>query len=321
MALLLSGVDMELGELKVFLAVATERSFSRAALKLYRTQPAVSQAVRRLEDQLGEQLFDRTAKQATLTEVGVVLFREGTRLVRLVEATKAAVRRQSERGRSILRIGGSEVAAHVVLPSIATFLRQYRDVSVEFHRLSDAHVVNEVAAGTFDIGVVTHGRVPAQLQQLRVAAPAPGFTVIVPRTHRLATRREVPITALKDQRVILLTDPDLSEPLTAAFAESGAAPALVIGMPGIDTLKRAVEMDLGIGVVPGSAASNSGPLGGLAAVPIASTSSICSLTLVYGRHDSLCKNTTLFIDLVRNSQQPPLSDGDASDVRRTAASI
>ena len=53
---------MELGELKVFLTVATERSFSRAATKLYRTQPAVSQAVRRLEDQLGERLFDRSSK-------------------------------------------------------------------------------------------------------------------------------------------------------------------------------------------------------------------------------------------------------------------
>ena len=114
---------MELGELKVFMMVAAERSFSRAAAKLYRTQPAVSQAVRRLEDQLGERLFDRTTKHATLTDAGAVLLREGTRLLRLAEETTAAVRRQSERGRSILRIAGSEVAAHVVLPAISEVLR------------------------------------------------------------------------------------------------------------------------------------------------------------------------------------------------------
>jgi DNA-binding transcriptional LysR family regulator len=70
---------MELAELKVFLAVASERSFSRAAAKLYKTQPAVSQAVRRLEEQLGERLFNRATKNATLTPAGDVLFREGTR--------------------------------------------------------------------------------------------------------------------------------------------------------------------------------------------------------------------------------------------------
>jgi DNA-binding transcriptional LysR family regulator len=63
------------------LVVASERSFSRAAIKLYRTQPAVSQAIRRLEEQLGERLFDRPTKHATLTEAGSVLFREGTQLI------------------------------------------------------------------------------------------------------------------------------------------------------------------------------------------------------------------------------------------------
>src|SRR5215217_6887537 len=98
---------MELAELKVFLTVASERSFSRAAVKLYRTQPAVSQAIRRLEEQLGERLFDRQTKHATLTEAGSVLLREATRLIDLAEQAKAAVKRQSARSRTLLRIGGS----------------------------------------------------------------------------------------------------------------------------------------------------------------------------------------------------------------------
>src|SRR5687767_3301554 len=101
---------MELGELKVFLTVASERSFSRAAAKLYRSQPAISQAVRRLEDQLGESLFDRTMKHGTLTPAGEVLFREGSRLLRLAEETAAAVRRQSEHERGIIRLGIDEAA-------------------------------------------------------------------------------------------------------------------------------------------------------------------------------------------------------------------
>src|SRR6516225_10810533 len=84
--------DMELGALKIFLAVAHERSFSRAAAKVHRTQPAVSQAVRRLELELGEQLFDRSSKSGTLTEAGRMLENYGQRLVRLAEETESAVR-------------------------------------------------------------------------------------------------------------------------------------------------------------------------------------------------------------------------------------
>src|SRR3954466_12883535 len=76
---------MDIAALKTFLAVAQERSFSRAAAKVHRTQPAVSQAVRRLEVDLGEQLFDRSSKTGTLTDAGRVLQNYGERLVRLAE--------------------------------------------------------------------------------------------------------------------------------------------------------------------------------------------------------------------------------------------
>jgi DNA-binding transcriptional LysR family regulator len=310
---------MELGELKVFLTVATERSFSRAAAKLYRTQPAVSQAVRRLEDQLGERLFDRTSKHATLTDAGVVLFREGTRLVRLADETTAAVRRQSERGRVTLRIGGSELAAHVVLPSIAAFLAQHQDMSVEFCRASEADAVAGVAAEAFDIGIVINERIPAQFQQLRVPIPAAGFSVILPRTHRLAALHDVPLSMIKGERLILLTDPDLSEGLTTIFAESNGAPALVIGMPGVDSLRSAVEMGLGIGIVPGTVSSACGTQRGLAARPLISQTSSRSLTLIYTQ--SSLKHTLLFIEIMRNATQAQISDGETPNVRRTTARI
>src|SRR4029453_12907275 len=83
---------MDLAELRVFLAVAAERSFSRAASKLHRTQPAVSQAIRRLEDQVGERLFDRSSKDGTLTEAGRVLRDYAERLQRLAGEAQLSVR-------------------------------------------------------------------------------------------------------------------------------------------------------------------------------------------------------------------------------------
>src|SRR6201989_1220584 len=82
---------MDLAALRIFLAVAEERSFSRAAAKVHRTQPAVSQAVRRLEDDLGETLFDRSSKSGTLTDAGRTLQNYGQRLVRLAEEAESAM--------------------------------------------------------------------------------------------------------------------------------------------------------------------------------------------------------------------------------------
>src|SRR5437762_6570870 len=107
---------MDLQSLKIFLAVAHERSFSRAAAKVHRTQPAVSQAVRRLENELGEELFDRSSKTGTLTDAGRVLQNYGQRLVRLAEETESAMRELRDLRRGRILIGANEAAVHPLLP-------------------------------------------------------------------------------------------------------------------------------------------------------------------------------------------------------------
>src|SRR3954452_14149459 len=106
---------MDLSALRIFLAVAEERSFSRAAAKVHRTQPAVSQAVKRIEEDLGEQLFDRSSKNGTLTDAGRVLQNYGQRLIRLAEETESAMRELRDlRGGRVL-VGAEEGATPRVL--------------------------------------------------------------------------------------------------------------------------------------------------------------------------------------------------------------
>jgi len=314
------GRGMELGELKVFLAVASERSFSRAAVKLYRTQPAVSQAIRRLEEQLGERLFDRQTKQATLTEAGSVLFREGTRLIHLAEQAKAAVKRQSARGRTILRIAGTEVGAHVLLPAISSFMREHRGMSVEFHSVAAAHLATEVTAGTFDVGVGAPERVPAQLDYIRMPVPDCGFSLIIPRGHPLSGRKSAAASVLHHEHLVVVADAEWSERLTVVFAQASVEPALVTGLPGIDSLKRAVEMGLGIGVVPGSVAALHGKHT-LTAVPLVSATYLNFMTIVYRRNESQAGSTAQFIDVVRRSQPSSVTSTGVTRVLRAAARV
>ena len=90
---------MELAELKTFVAVVAEHSFSLAAIKLCRTQPAVSQAIRRLEEDLGERLFDRSAKHPTLTQAGDALLPDAIRWLRMVDEVAATIRHAERRQR------------------------------------------------------------------------------------------------------------------------------------------------------------------------------------------------------------------------------
>src|SRR5437762_13151769 len=141
---------MDLNALKIFLAVAHERSFSRAAGKVHRTRPAVSQAVRRLEVELGEQLFDRSSKNGTLTEAGRMLENYGQRLVRLAEETESAVRELRDLRRGRVLIGANEAAVHTPLPLVSRFRPRYPEIVIDVRRVPARQIAVEVQQGSLD---------------------------------------------------------------------------------------------------------------------------------------------------------------------------
>src|SRR5258706_11897781 len=275
---------MELDKLKVSLTVAREGIFSRAAEPLCQTQPAVSQAVRRLEDRLSERLFDRSTKQARLTPAGEVLAREGARVLELVEQTAEAVRRQSEHERTIIRLGGDESGVHALMPAVATFLAQHPRINLEFRRLREDEVIAAVTGGLVDIGIATANRIPPGFQQLRFSTPAPHLVILVPIEHRLAKRSEAGIEDLQNERLILMTEPShLYEHVTALVNRPGGRPVSLMGMAGTASLKRAVDMRLGIGIVPAACASNIANGGSLVSIPLVHGANIHPMKLVYRR--------------------------------------
>src|ERR1700681_2369645 len=119
---------MDLAELNVFLTVARERSFSRAAIKLYRTQPAVSIAVRRLEDWVGEPLFVRGARAGQLTDAGKLLAGYAERMLNLRQEIKRAMSDLRTGRRGELSLGVNESSIHALLPVLARYRQVYPDV-------------------------------------------------------------------------------------------------------------------------------------------------------------------------------------------------
>jgi DNA-binding transcriptional LysR family regulator len=292
---------MELGELKVFVTVAAEHSFSRAAIKLCRTQPAVSQAIRRLEEDLGERLFDRSTKSPTLTQAGDALLPEAIGLLRMADEAAATIRQVSQRHRAVLRIGGDEPGAHVLLPALSILLANHPRLSIEFRRVADADILAQVGAGTIHIGITTREGVPAPFSSVRVPVLSAGFCGLLPTGHPYASWRELPMTMLHSDRLVTLA----GVPLPIDRIDS----QLFVVMPGIDSLKQAVVSGLGIGIVPRAVISSVTAPAGLVAIPLSAVHTASGLTLVYREHNGQSDAVGSFIEVLR-------SRGEESTVRR-----
>ena len=175
---------MELNQLETFLAVAEEKSFSRAAVRLLRTQPAVSQVIRKLEASVGETLFDRTARDGSLTAAGVLLRDYALRLLALRrEATSALGELKSlERGR--LQLAANEYTCMYLLRVIDQFRREFPQISVTVHRMLASHIPDELNLRTFELGVTTFRPDLAQFRSIAVYGDSLAF--VVSPGHRLA---------------------------------------------------------------------------------------------------------------------------------------
>jgi DNA-binding transcriptional LysR family regulator len=240
---------MELSELRVFLRVASERSFSRAATKLHRTQPAVSQAVRRLEDSIGERLFDRATKDATLTDAGRVLRDYAERVLRLSEEAEAAVRDLRDLRRGRVLIGANEASVHVALPLIDRFRKQHPLVHVDVRRVPARQVGAEVAHGTLDFGVLTFQ--PAETRLGSIVLGQDELVMLVHPTHPLAQSKEVTLSECARQTVIAHNDPSHVRDRVLRLFEQHHIPAnILVSLPSLEGIKRAVGMQMGVALLP-----------------------------------------------------------------------
>ncbi len=292
---------MELGELRVFVTIAAEHSFSRAAIKLCRTQPAVSQAIRRLEDDLGERLFDRRTKRATLTRAGDALLPEATRLLQIADEAAATIRQLSQRDRAVLRIGGDEPGAHVLLPALSIFVAEQPRVSIEFRRVADLDILSEVGAGTIDVGMTSRERVPAPLSSVQVPLPS-AFSVLLPKRHPLASWRELSMTSLHSDRIVTLADVPLPTPLSPCATDDPSRPwELFVVMPGVDSLKQAVANGLGIGIVPRAVVASLPATGDLVVIPLSAARGASVLTIVYRDNQAQPNVVQDFVDALRST--------------------
>jgi DNA-binding transcriptional LysR family regulator len=298
---------MELNQLETFLAVAEEKSFSRAAVRLLRTQPAVSQVIRKLEASVGETLFDRTARDGSLTAAGVLLRDYALRLLALRrEATSALGELKSlERGR--LQLAANEYTCMYLLRVIDQFRREFPQIGVTVHRMLASHIPDELNLRTFELGVTTFRPDLTQFRSIAVYGDSLAF--VVSPGHRLAKAKRVSINDLGTENFIAhnVTSP-LRIKVIEAFQRYRTPLNMGIELPTMEAIKRFVAMGNGVALVPHLAVERELETGDLVRVAVDELEMKRVLRLVHRRQVTLSYAAQAFLRTVRTmarEQGPP----------------
>ena len=291
---------MTLEDLRVFAIVAAERSFSRAARKLRRTQPAVSQAIRRLEDSAGERLIDRSARDGTLTDAGSLLLDYATRLVRLADEAGGAVAELKSIRKGRVLIGSNEGGVHAVLPLIAAFRGSHPGVLVEVRRVHARQMAQEVLLRSVDFGVLTFTPAERELQSIVIGTDE--LVLLMAPSHPLAKRRQVTMEEMGRQTVIAHNDPSPARDRVLRKYEERHAPLNIqMSLPSLDGIKRAVEMGLGVALLPRRCAQTEIARGQLVEVRVPELRSPRQMRFVYRRDGALSHAAQAFLEVVRQT--------------------
>ncbi|MFY9555067.1 MAG: LysR family transcriptional regulator [Blastocatellia bacterium] len=295
---------MELWQLEVFCAVAEEKGFSRAGHKMGRTQPAISSAIKLLEGELGEQLFDRMGKSIRLTAAGELLFDYSKRLLSLRAEAVLAVGELRGLGRGTLRLGANETTCLYLLPEVlAAFKQAYPQVQVDIHRAITRSITERVIDGTLDFGIVTLPIKNPRLEALTIHQD--DMALIVGPAHPLASRRSVKMSDLADEPFILhKIGTTTRERLVKHFRDGGAKMKVTMELASIETIKRFVSIGMGISIVPQLCIEKEIAEGSLRAMTIRDARFQRKLGLIYNRGRYQSQAARAFLALISDKQAP-----------------
>ena len=293
---------MELSQLTIFLTVASEKSFSRAAQKLSRTQPAISLAVQRLEGKIGEKLLDRSLKDGTLTDAGKILFEYAHKFENLHREMMNSLSDLRDKQTGKLIIGANESGALYLLTHIRAFRRLYPGVQVEVRRSLSRNIPDQVQANSIDLGVVSYKPGNRNLHTTVIYNDAIAF--IVHPEHPFAERKQVSIRDLGEETIIAhnIASP-YRQIVLDAFQKYQVPLRMDLEMPTVETIKKMVQDRMGVAFVPRMCVQSEAAAGQLVELPVRELQVARKIHLVYPARRHLPHAARSFLELVKTAAQ------------------
>src|SRR5499433_1480480 len=239
---------MDFDQLETFIEVSRLSSFSRAAEKRFRTQPAISSQIRSLEEEVGARLLDRSGGKVSLTASGKLFlkFAEETLDARKAAVTAIAETERVPRGEIV--VGANEGTCLHILPEVfAEFKKLYHDVAVQISRLERAKILESIIDNSVDFGVVS---TPVDDKRLTVVnIHRDELVIIAPPNHPLSRLTRASIADAARFPVLLPKLGRTRDALENLFHERGLKPKISMELDSSELLKRFVAADVGIGFI------------------------------------------------------------------------
>jgi DNA-binding transcriptional LysR family regulator len=296
---------MELRHLRYFVAVAEELHFRRAAERLYVAQPAVSEQVRKLEEELGVRLLNRTQRSVSLTDAGAALLREARRVLHQAEVARLAARNARDRATTCLRIGYAPASLPACVPrTLQRLASTMPHLETTLEPGSALELIEAVRAEQLDAAVVS---LPAPTAGLRTTALGDQRGVAaLPVGHDQAVKSEIRLEQIAPDRIVLLPR-DANRPfydaVVATCRNAGLSPTLVeMADAHVERALLAVASGAGMALLPESVAERySTP--GVRFVPLCGDQPAFA-TAVVTRRDTPHIPTVAFLRAISEARKP-----------------
>lgn len=245
---------MELYQLGYFLEIARQRSFTRAADHLHMAQPALSQQMKNLEEELGTALFIRGRKETLLTAAGKTLLPRAEALLTQADAARLAVSDVAHlRGGRLIIAAIPSVSACLLPKVVANFGREHHRVELQLIEASSERVADSIESGLADIGFL---QLPVSKRtfETQVVITEP-FVLLAAKSHAISKQKEAHLKHMADESFIFYKGRARDAALEAC-RKAGFEPRIACESGELETIRALVAAGLGVAVVPQLAASS-----------------------------------------------------------------
>ena len=270
---------MEIHQLRYFLAVAEEGSFSRAATREHVAQPSLSQQIQKLEADVGERLFDRLPRSIVLTDAGDCLLPYARKILAEIADAHRCVDDLKRDVAGRLTVGAILTIAPYILPTlIGRFRDQYPNVTLEIFEDTTENLALRLEDATLDLALASSCNESSTLQRHSLGEEA--LLLLVPRQHRLAKKKKIKWSDLESQKFLLLHEMHcLSVQVHELLTTHGLRPEPAVRGAQLATIAQMVASDMGVTLVPQMMINTEAP-SGCVALPFAPPVPVRELNLL-----------------------------------------
>ncbi|HXR16633.1 MAG TPA: LysR family transcriptional regulator [Terriglobales bacterium] len=287
---------MDFDQIETFLEVARLNSFSRAAERRFRTQPAISSQIRSLEEEVGAKLLDRSGGKVSVTASGKLFQKFAEEMLASRKAMLTAIAETERVPRGEIVVGANEGTCLHILPEVfAEFKKRYPDVGVNIKRADYAKILQSVIDNSVDFGIVSLPVTDTRLTVVLIHRDE--LVIIAPPKHALARMKSASVAEAAKFPLVVPKIGHTRDALDKLFYKRKLKPRYTMELDSSELLKRFVAAGAGVGFIARSNVLEDVRANALAVLPISDAKIRRDLALVFHKDKTLSRAARAFIDI------------------------